>query len=239
MDPALVVSPHADDAVFSVGQFLAGRPDTHVVTVFTGCPGDDRLLTTYDRDCGFPSAGVAQRVRDAEDRKALGVVKATGQHLGFLDHQYRDVVGDEAPLDGESLEERIQVELENVALLLMEAVPAPLVMVGPLGLKHPDHHITSRAVELAARSLGPDRCELWLYEDMPSRVIWPDEVPDRLAWWRGMGWDPELAFLGTGPLRRKAQAVGAYGSQLGFPEFEGRHTVLVPERTYRMWPSCS
>ena len=36
MKPVLVVSPHLDDAVYSAGQFLAGRPGAVVVTMFAG-----------------------------------------------------------------------------------------------------------------------------------------------------------------------------------------------------------
>ena len=65
MQPALIVSPHLDDAVLSVGQVMAGRPDMTVATVFSGVPrrcgpGD---LTTYDRDCGFTSAAKAISVK--------------------------------------------------------------------------------------------------------------------------------------------------------------------------------
>ena len=48
----VVLSPHLDDAVLSVGRFLAASPGTVVITVFAGIPGG-LGLTRYDRSCGF------------------------------------------------------------------------------------------------------------------------------------------------------------------------------------------
>lgn len=233
VDPAIVVQPHLDDGPLSVGQMMAGRPDCILTTVFAGTPTEGDVSTAWDKNCGWSSAAIAMGMRKMEDEKAARILSATTVWLDFLDHQYREV----------GLTNHLAVWDDTIADALLD-VARPLVeqlghitIVGPMGLGHPDHHMTRRAVELAAKALG-SAVELWLYEDAPYRVLEPDSVPDALGWWRGMGWDPVIGFLGTGPLAVKRRAVEAYKSQVSWPpEFEGLHAVLVPERLWRAWPT--
>lgn len=231
MDPMLVVSPHLDDAVLSVGQLLAGREDAVVATVFAGAPME-HVSTSYDRNCGWANAADAATGRRAEDDLATHLLRATPVRMEFLDAQYREL-GLTNLVD--TTEEEITGTVRYLARRMVETMQTPLTMVGPMGLVHPDHHIVRRAVESAAQDL-PGLIDLWLYEDLPARVLWPESVPDALAWWAGMGWHAELAFLGTGDLVIKEAAVRAYGSQLWAPEFGGDplHHVLVPERLWRL-----
>lgn len=216
MDPALLVSPHADDLALSCGQLMAGRPDCVAVTVFAGVPERPRQLTTYDKDCGFRNAAQAVTSRRYEDIKAMGLLGATAVHLDFPDSQYGEDV-EEAAITADLLDQTYRENLTTI--------------VGPLGLAHPDHHTVRRAFQavLAAR---PD-LQGWVYEDLPARVWWPEQVPDALDWWRGMGYTPTLDFFGTGPLERKREAVECYRSQL-WALGEGLHGVLVPERLWRL-----
>ena len=47
------------------------------------------------------------------------------------------------------------------------------------------------------------------------------------------GYETELGFIGTGPVATK-DAVWAYRSQIGLPEFENRHELLVGERFWKI-----
>jgi LmbE family N-acetylglucosaminyl deacetylase len=216
MEPALIVSPHMDDAVLSAGQVMAGRPKMTVATVFSGVPRDCGQLTSYDRDCGFENAEQAIRTRRDEDRAALGVLDGHTYWLDFVDHQYGEPANEAAIVD---------------ALATAVEAVRPKVLIGPLGLAHPDHHTTRRAYQ---RLVADTRIEAWLYEDLPSRVLWPEEVPEALAWWKGMGHRPELGFVGTGPLERKQAALACYASQLGLLEALNEHAFLVPERLWKL-----
>lgn len=230
MDPMLVVSPHLDDAVLSMGQVMAGREDCIIATVFGGTPDQGEASTAWDKNCGWSSARIAMAMRKVEDDKAANLLRATAVRFDFLDQQYREVglsnhtTATEAQIAGTILE---------IARPLVDVL-GHVTIAGPMGLGHPDHHLTRRAVEQAAVVLG-DACELWIYEDAPYRVLEPASVPEALEWWRGMGWDPVHGFCGTGPLVVKEAAVKAYQSQLWAPEFDGLHAVLVPERLYRCW----
>lgn len=218
MDPLLIVSPHLDDAVLSCGQLMAGRPDCVVATLCTGEP-DTAITTTYDRDSGHRDSGTAMTARRAEDRAALRALHANAEHLGLLDNQYR--AGQ--PFDVADAVEALENVVDDVG---------PQVVLGPCGLAHPDHVQAAVALsELRARR--PD-LEVWVYEELPARVLWPEEAPARLDWWRTCGVDPVLAFLGTGPLAAKRAAVRCYTSQLWALDL---HACLVPERMWRLWPT--
>lgn len=219
MEPALIVSPHLDDAVLSVGQVMAGRPNMTVCTVFAGVPQDRGQFTTYDLDCGFRSAEESIHIRRDEDRAALARLKGRPCWLDFPDHQYGEPVNEAAIVDAlTDVVEQVQ----------------PTLLLGPLGLAHPDHHTTRRVYQRLVSRVG---IEAWVYEDLPSRVLWPEEVPEALAWWKGAGHRPELGFVGTGPLRRKLEAVGCYRSQLWALKGLNEHAYQVPERVWRLWPN--
>lgn len=220
VDPLLVVSPHLDDGALSAGQLMAGRPDCLVATVMTAAPARGGMRTTYDRDCGFSSASRALIARRAEDAAALAVLGATGVHLGFVDHQYREIT----PMAADA------GEIAEALAGVVDADPLITVAVGPLGLAHPDHHLVADAFRLLVDARP--HLEAWIMEDLPSRVLWPEEVPGRLDWWRAHGFDPRLDFLGTGDLDEKERAVRCYGSQTW--ALGALHEVLVPERFWRL-----
>lgn len=227
MDPLVVVSPHLDDAVLSCGQLMAGRPDVVVVTVFAGTPARHRMLTTYDQACGYHHASHAMRDRRYDDARALDLLRADPRHLRFLDHQYREVDVDPDPTPAE-----IADELETV----IGGLTGLSIVLGPLGLAHPDHLLAADAVA-ALLARRPD-LEGWVYEDQPSRVLWPEQVGPRLDRWRDRGFDPRLGFVGTGELDVKERAIGCYRSQLESLRLAcggNLYPVLVPERHHRLW----
>lgn len=96
----VVVSPHLDDAVLSLGATVAGAvrdgADVRVVTVFAGDPEAETVASAHDRACGFATAGEAARRRRAEDRDALGVLGATPVWLPFPDSDERRAGDDRA-----------------------------------------------------------------------------------------------------------------------------------------------
>ncbi len=89
----VVISPHLDDAVLSLGATVAGAvrdgAEVRVLTVFAGDPEADTVASAHDRACGFATAGEAARRRRIEDRDALGVLGATPVWLPFPDSDER------------------------------------------------------------------------------------------------------------------------------------------------------
>jgi LmbE family N-acetylglucosaminyl deacetylase len=107
----------------------------------------------------------------------------------------------------------------------------PEFVVGPLGLVHSDHEVVRDAVLDATSAAARP---VWLYEDLPYRVAAPEAIPAALDALRGRGYELELGFIGTGPIDKKMDALWCYRSQMGLPEFENRHELLVAERSWRI-----
>lgn len=213
MDPLLIVSPHMDDAVLSAGQLMAGRPDVVVCTVFAGMPADRMQRTSYDANCGFDNAEHAVTRRQAEDAQALRHLHARGRHLPFVDHQY---------------EPDLRPPPRQIALAVAAIITevAPDAVLWPVGLGHPDHMLVAAAGRTLGTIIDVPR---YVYEEMPYRVLHPEQVPGALA-----AWDvPYLAgdFLGTGHPGTKQRAMQAYASQLWALD---RHAIRCPERFHRV-----
>lgn len=223
MRSALIVSPHLDDAVLSCGQFLAGRPDVIVATVFAGIP-EDTITTAYDRKCGFELSHEAMATRRREDEVAVMLLGGQHVHLPHLDDQYQlyDSRGGEPP---ENQVATVAKSLRNVVRKFR-----PEFIVGPVGIQHPDHEVVRDAV----LTLDED-VPLYLYEELPYRVNTPELVAPVLAGiHERTGRTLELTFIGDGPLDRKLQALWCYRTQMHLPEFANPALFTVPERFWHV-----
>ena len=216
----VIVSPHLDDAVLSCGQLIAALPHRAVVimTVFAAEPEEgDHIWTEYDKKCGFPSARVAVGMRRAEDRRACSVLNARWEHLSFVDSQY---VEQPTPAD-------VAASLARHVQALVDADDTPHMLVGPVGLQHIDHVLVSSAFLMLAEQTP---INAWLYEELPYRVQWPEQVPDALARAEAL-FHVEQDHIGGGSMSVKTAAVACYRSQQW--ALDG-HSHLVPERYWRL-----
>jgi len=185
----IVISPHLDDAVFSLGASIAASArnggDITVLTVFAGDPLSERPAGDWDGRSGFSTEGEAARARRDEDRRACERVGARPVWLPFADAQYGDPPAD-----------------EDLRGALAEAGEgADLVLVPGYPLEHPDHR---RVLELVSRGF-------------PTPVALYVEQP--YAWRRGrerpqgpLRWMP-LAASGR-DRRTKRRALREYRSQM-------------------------
>ncbi|MDR5857410.1 PIG-L family deacetylase [Caballeronia sp. LZ062] len=224
----LLISPHLDDAVLGCGASLAGAPDVLVCTVFTGCPAAD-AHTDWDAQCGFADARQAMAARIEEDNRALALLGATPQHLGFLDSQYIPFAHD---ADKPTRSALTQAFLDVIAKY------RPNVLMIPLGLFHSDHALVHEAA-----------CDAWLHHrDLPcvayeealyrcKRALLQQRLADLLE--RGIDATP----LNPRPpepaeaQRREAMkrdAVNAYPSQLKAFGPDGYGDVYLPERFWTL-----
>ena len=149
---AVVVSPHFDDAVLSVGGLL-GRLDrpTAVFTVHGGPPAAGLPVSEWDADCGFVSPDEAYRSRLAEDARACALLGAQQVALPQADGPYRN---------GERLS-----ALEDFLAALH---PETEVFV-PLGTNQPDHAVVR---DTALETLDPDRSPRpRIYADLPYTAV--------------------------------------------------------------------
>jgi LmbE family N-acetylglucosaminyl deacetylase len=243
-DPAppidvLVVSPHLDDAVLSIGGLLAVVDATGgaatVVTIFAG-PAPP----------GAPSAFVAELHerwalgeepvvgRRAEDGRALALLGADAVHLDFADAVYRrapdgtprypdwPAVGGGGLRDEDDLVADVARAIGRVVAVRQPAwVLAPLACGG-----HVDHLAARLAVERLDSAFRASPARWWWYEDLPYTARLGEPPPASVV-----GLRPHLVALDDRSWRRKLAAVDAYPSQHatvfgdGFLDADGRPTA--------------
>lgn len=218
MKKILLISPHFDDAVFSAGQFLADRPDADVVTVFAGLPlTPDNVLTPYDEKCGFDSARNAVGTRIRENDQALALLQATPLNLDFPDSQYETKLAN-------------KVSIEEITRKLQQIVDEKHYefIMAPLGLGHPDHlKVTDAIVRVKTNT------PIYLWEDLPLRVVEPDLVWSRLALF-GLGSREQLMQHATtgDKMAKKIRATLCYKSQMHTGILDP-YLLYVPERFWK------
>jgi len=106
----VVVSVHADDAVFSVGEFIARQEESvRVVTICGSWPDD-------------PDERAWQKTLNAENNAACRHLQAGTAYLPFLDGKWG------APADDHMLLDQLAAEMTHAKRVLV-----------PLGIHHPDH----------------------------------------------------------------------------------------------------
>ena len=217
-----VVSPHMDDAALSCGSFLAARPGSHVVTLFSGGPSSVRPLPEWDLLSQVFSAGDdVMAIRAVEDDDAMAAVGAVGLRLDFWDEQYRAgppvrharyrplaVRLRQARLDRPALLNEIDQKLART----VEQLPFRTWLV-PLGLWHGDHFKTAAACLRLARR-RPD-LNWVVYEELPYRIEVPNQVAEGRARLQaaGFGFQEVLVPPPERPSLKRAM-VASYRSQL-------------------------
>jgi LmbE family N-acetylglucosaminyl deacetylase len=188
-----VLSPHLDDAVFSLGAAIAAsRADVTVVTVFACDPDSEAPAGEWDALAGFVTEGEAAQARRHEDELACAIVGARPVWLPFGDHQY-------APPADDDLWRALEHAVAGAETVLVPAFP----------LMHEDH---ARLHDLVARNGFPGRA-VGRYVEQPYAAAWTEPGP-------GDGWTPLAAAL---PHRlAKLRALRRYSSQLPLLERSGR-----------------
>jgi LmbE family N-acetylglucosaminyl deacetylase len=217
----VIVSPHLDDAVLSLGATIAGAAragaDVEVLSVFCGDPGSAAPAGAWDRKSGFGSEGEASRTRRQEDRAACTILGASARWLSFGDEQY-DRRGDE----------------RQVGAALATAVDgADIVLIPGWPLENADHAWLS---ELFLRTRQAQCGRLGLYIEQPYAFYRRARASAAVAASLRplLGAPPAWRHLSASRVDRqlKRQAVSAYRSQarqLGL-QFLGIRRLLLHER---------
>ena len=128
----VVVSPHLDDAVFSLGATLAAAAASGIdvvnVTVFAGVPDSNELPSWWDRQAGFLSHGEAARRRRLEDTAGCRAIGVEPRWLTFRYGKYQE--------DRSQIWEQLEPILADADAILVPGFP----------LQHPDHTWTTNLV---------------------------------------------------------------------------------------------
>jgi LmbE family N-acetylglucosaminyl deacetylase len=148
----VALSPHLDDAVFSIGAFMHEQArrgvDVRVVTVFANDPSADGPAGPWDAMCGFASAAAAARARREEDRRACAIVGAQPRWLAYDDESHERTASDDEIWRG------VRDVIADCALLLMPGFP----------LRQADH---ARLTELVLQRRAELPFTLGFYAEQP------------------------------------------------------------------------
>src|SRR6266576_3672450 len=210
----LILSPHLDDGVLSLGAFIATASAAAimvtVVTIFGGNPDSQAPAGRWEGRAGFETAGGAARGRREEDRVACELLSAECEWLPFFDKDYGPAPADDAVWD--QLASRVE--------------RAERVFVPGRPLIHGDHAWVSRVVSERA-----DPAKLVFYAELPYDA-WPEDKRG------GQGGVAELARARTWTAPRtgvrgrllKWRATAAYSTQLPWLARPGYRTAVLKSR---------
>ncbi len=168
--PALLLSPHLDDAVLDCWSVLTDPADVRVANVFAGAPRPGSVAY-FDRLAGASDSGAHVRHRIADDRAALRHAGRRPSNLDFLAYPYRR--GGPEPSFAQV----------DAALAAHTGAAATVYAPAALGEPHPDHEF----VRDYALGLARGDMPVCLYADLPYCAVygWP-------AWVTGEQPDPHL-----------------------------------------------
>jgi LmbE family N-acetylglucosaminyl deacetylase len=209
-DSIVVVSPHSDDGVLSLGASMArwareGR-NVELLTVLALDPGSEAPTEGWDRRAGFATEGEAARARRREDRDACAVLGVTPRWLPFGSVDF-ERHGDDAAVWG-----AVSEAIDGAGVVVVPGSP----------LSHPDHAWLHEllASKVPARALG-------LYAEQPYTLQEsaapfaqaPVAARDRLAKWRAIrAYRSQLPLLGMqGSLRRGALRLAWADERVAWP----------------------
>jgi len=215
----LVVSPHLDDAVLSIGGTLgrltAAGIQVTVATLFTAPPAQPvpAGARAFHLLCGLGDD--AMRHRMTEDVAACTTLGVHHRHLGLLEALYRlDPDGRPRHADGRAIfradpahEPDLMDSVQRHIVDLRDELRPELVL-GPLGI---GHHIDHLITHCAIRHIGLE----------PDRVRWFEDLPYAMNR-QFQGWAARISSdLRSGVVRidadrwkLKIAAIGHYSSQL-------------------------
>lgn len=210
MAAIVVLSPHSDDGILSLGASMArwARRGSRVLllTVFALDPESRAETAGWDRRGGFATEGEAARARRVEDSRAAEIVGATVRWLPFGSVDFERHGSDE----------------DVVAGVLEATSEAELVLVPGSPLTHPDHALLHRLVTARLPA-----CRLAEYAEQPYTLRERDEpfapVPldprDRLAKWRALrAYRSQLPLLALDGLRRGPLRLALADERIAWPD---------------------
>ena len=195
----MVVSPHLDDGVLSLGAAIAGwsraGATVELLTVL-GCDPDSTAPSGgWDRRAGFATEGESAHARREEDRRACGAIGATPVWLPFGSVDY----------------ERHGAQADVRAAVGRAVGRADIVLLPGYPLTHPDH---SWLVRTLAGGLECGRLGLYAEQPYTRREGTDPRVADGLADAVGAASVFEPVPARTRDRLAKWRAIRRYRSQL-------------------------
>jgi LmbE family N-acetylglucosaminyl deacetylase len=196
----VVVSPHLDDGVLSLGASIASwsrsGATVELLTVL-GCDPDSATPAGgWDRRGGFATEGESARARREEDRRACAAIRATPVWLPFgsVDYERHGEEGD--------VRRAVAAAVDGADVALLPGFP----------LTHPDHEWLVKT--LSTGRIDSSRIALYAEQPYTRRVGVEPELPAWVS--EAMGGVSAFEPVRTHPRDRLAKwrAIRHYRSQL-------------------------
>jgi LmbE family N-acetylglucosaminyl deacetylase len=217
---SIVLSPHSDDGVISLGGLMAEKRSLfYVATFFVGSPKKD-LHTRWDDISGFSGSKEAVEKRVEENKEAIGILGGRSINFNFLDYQYREV-----SKGGEKLlEKSVEQKIRN---LLSSFRGKKIIVYGPAYfgkiITHPDHAIVHNAFLSVAYDYRSDNnVQFFIYEDFPYVSKFVEKGKEDFLKYLTSSFPNDYQFsvkerdlsLDKEAIIKKQKAVSAYKSQV-------------------------
>ena len=167
---AVILSPHFDDAVLSLGGFMAEHKAPVVVATFFAGKPSEPIEGEWDKHSGFKDSDKAIEARVAENLLALKQTGAYSLNLRHIDFQYRP---ERDSVSGEKIFRSMKSDIETIIKDFSGAESISLYGPSEFGDKitHPDHKLLHDAFAAVAREKSggnsPRRIRFFFYEDFP------------------------------------------------------------------------
>jgi LmbE family N-acetylglucosaminyl deacetylase len=215
----LVVSPHSDDGVLSLGAAMAGwaRAGRRVelLTVLALDPDSRAPTGGWDRRAGFATEGEAARARREEDRAACAALGVTAHWLPFGSVDYERHGSDEEIL------EAVRRHVQGARVVLVPGSP----------LTHPDHAWLSSllAERVATESMAVYAEQPYTVRDGSTPFARVDVAArDRLAKWRAIrAYGSQLPLLGMRDVRRGPLRLALAAERVAWPLGVGLRSTVA------------
>ena len=212
----VVVSPHLDDAVFSLAasilQAVRSGTRVEVLTVFACDPASNHPANGWDARAGFATEGEAATARRVEDQEACDIVGAEPRWLpfrggGYTPHKDRNAIW----------------------TAIADAVTdADAVLVPGFPLTNPDHAwladlLTEQRSEFRGMGLYAEQPYRYFARRATQRLEVPAQLGRTLS--GAVEWTKTPSGIGDRRLKRKA--ILAYASQIPLLGFVTRHHLKL------------
>ncbi|MGC9602941.1 MAG: PIG-L family deacetylase [Minisyncoccia bacterium] len=231
---SIILSPHFDDAVLSLGGLMAKRENQTLVATFFGGKPAVVMHTDWDIRSGFSDSDDAILMRESENRSALAPFSATIKNYGYLDFQYGESRNDE---QNRELRENITRDIESI---ISENHGRQIFVYGPavFGSEtvHPDHQALYDAFVTAIKRNAQPNVRFFIYEDFTSIYKFVKTGMGKASDYPG---NPDSASertiigLTESELGEKIKAVEAYKSQVASFKSTGDDIGSLIEEFYR------
>jgi LmbE family N-acetylglucosaminyl deacetylase len=250
----IILSPHFDDAVLSLGGLLAKEGgDSLIATFFAGTPLKP-LVRPFDVRCGFTDSTQAMLERAAENMRSLHSLEVTDNRIRNYTHLNSDYrherKGDRTP------EPALEASISEEILSLSHEFSTTRVKVFVPGLEsgkvHVDHLLVKRAAINAMLAVEPQTSLEWFfYQDLPYAAdtmdrAYPNTIRNLFSRKKRSEWDyslleknvaqdsfsviPTAIPLEERDMQKKLHGISLYSSQV---DHLGKHLLKRIERFAR------